>query len=541
MKKQFFLIITCCLFSLAACTDFLKEVPLSQITNEHFFASRNDAFSSVNILYRNGVMGHMSSGSFIGCTYFYSQVYRAGGLVNNVQGGNQNQALMRILETTINTINADGAETPGGLWSAPYELIVRYANFALENLPTCPGLTDAERTQLIGEAHFFRALNYYYLVSIFGPVPIVLNSYSSLEGIYNRRSSEKLVYEQILKDLDVAIAANLPDQPMPANRYRVSRGSVLALAADVCLNMAGYPLNDKSKYADAARYAKMLIESPNYGLIQHRAAFDKSNPATWQQNSAYNTLRTSENERELLFVREYDATIANASEQPTWCLPWEAVNYDDFQYPVYAETYMPNPVIMSLYDKVNDLRYQERQYFHRFFTFSNGDVWTFDREYPFFWWENTALLQTQRAEKNMTVYRLAEMYLTAAEALVEAGGEVTDEAAGYLATIQERASLNKDLNTIKAELMALSKEEFVEEVLKERIRELLFEAKLWRDIARTRKYPAFDASGEFTYIPLIGAVPPRNLETTFTENKIYFLIPLAAMDRNPLLKEPPLQ
>lgn len=80
-----------------------------------------------------------------------------------------------------------------GLWTGPYETIVRNANFALENLPACPGLTDAERSQLIGEASFFRALNYFYLVQTWGPVPLVLKSYSSLDDIYVQRSSEKLI------------------------------------------------------------------------------------------------------------------------------------------------------------------------------------------------------------------------------------------------------------------------------------------------------------------------------------------------------------
>ena len=540
MKKQFFFAIICCLFALAACNDFLVETPLSNMSKDEFFKSRADGFASVNILYRKGVMGHMSSGSFIGCTYFYPTVYRAGGLINNVQGGNQNEVLMGVLNISANTDYPDGSRTNAGLWTAPYEVIARNVNFALENLPDCPELTDAERDQLMGEAYFFRALNYFYLVNSFGPVPIVTQSYASLDGIYNRRSSVKLVYQRILDDLELALKTNLPDLSMPANKFRVTRGSVLALAADVCLNMAGYPLLDNSKYAEAAKYAKILIESSNYELIKHGASFNPATPSTWGQ-SAYNTLRTSENLNEHLLVREYDATIANASEQPTWCLPWAAVNYTEFKYPVYAETYMPNQILMSLYDPINDLRFQERQYFHRSYTFGDGTVWTFDREFPFFWWEETALKSTARAEKNMIVYRLAEMYLTAAEALVQAGGTVTSEAAGYLATIQARASLNKTYDQIKTELEALPKEKFVEEVLKERIRELMFEAKLWNDIARTRKYPSLNASNEFEYIPLIGAAPPRNPGTTYTEEKLYFLIPLAAKDRNPMLNEPPLE
>ncbi len=534
MKKRIFSTIICCLFVLTACDDFLEEKPMSNITQDQFFQSRDEAFSAVNVLYRKGVMSMLSSSSYIGASIMYTTGFRSG-LIDNPRGRGNNEQIARIQELRV-TSQSDGSTGLQGLWSGPYEVIVRNANFALENLPTCPGLTDAERSQLIGEASFFRALNYFYLVGTWGPIPLITKSYSSvLEDIYVQRSSVNLVYQQILKDLEVALSCNLPDKSMPANGFRVSRGSVLALAADVCLTMAGYPIQDKSKYADAARYAKELINSPNYALIQHKA--DMSNPANWDQ-SAYNTLRTSDNEKEYLFVREYDTSISNGGEKPTWCLPPDADGWG-LKYPVYVAAWMPDPILIAAYDPNNDLRFQEKQYFHRSFTTSDGVNHLFDREYPYFWWEEQALKVTQRSEKDICVYRLAEMYLAAAEALVEAGGAVTDEAAGYLATIQARASLNKNYETIKSELIGLSKDAFINEVLTEKIRETLFEFKLWNDIARTRKFPALGTDGKFTFVPLIGATNPKG--GAYTEDKIYFPYAYQVIQRNPRISEPPLE
>ena len=321
MKRIFFTLI-CCLPVWTACTDFLEEESLSVLSTEQYFTNREEAYASVNILYRKGVMAHMRSGSFIGCYYFYPTVYRTGGLIDNTLAKPGSPVVDYIIAWSLNDRYSDGSQTPYMLWSDPYEVIVRNANFALEHLPDCLGLTDAERSQLIAEVRFFRALNYFYLVNTFGPVPLILHSFTSLDGIYVQRSSVKRVYEQILKDLEDSMNA-LPDRPMPANGFRVSRGSALALAADVCLNMAGYPVLDRSKYAEAARYARLLIESPNYALIQHEAGFNRSDSTSWD-HSAYNILRTSDNEREYLFVREYDAVISNAGDQPTWCLPWQA-------------------------------------------------------------------------------------------------------------------------------------------------------------------------------------------------------------------------
>jgi hypothetical protein len=531
MKKTVCLIMIVCLSGFTACNEFLEEKPLSDISKDEFFNSQQDAYSAVNVMYRSGVLSLMSAGSFVGSSYMYSTGFRSG-LIDNPGGRGNNPFIAKMQTMNIDPIT-DGPYIQN-LWSGPYETIVRNANFALENLPNCPGLTDSERRQLIGEACFFRALNYFYLVQTFGPVPLILNTYYSLDDIYVQRSSERLIYQQILKDLEVALNAGLPDKPMPANGFRISRGSVLALAADACLNMAGYPVLDESRYADAARYAKELIDNPNYALIQHEA--DMKDPANWGR-SAYNILRTSDNEKEYLLVREYDAVIANAGEKPTWCLPFEASSWG-FKYQVYINAWNPSPILHAAYDRENDLRYQEKQYFHSSYTTPDGVEHKFEK-IAYFWWEDEALLETARAEKDLSVYRLSEMYLIAAEALAKSTGTVTDEAAGYLATIQARASLNKDYETIKSELLALSTEAFVNEVLTEKIRELLFEFKLWNDIARTRKYPALDAAGNFTFIPLIGAVNPWG--AAYSENNLYFPYTDQVIQRNPLIKEPPLE
>lgn len=529
MKKILFFITGICMLILPGCNDFLEEEPTSEITRDQFFQSAADAYAAVNVLYNKGCLSLLNSSSYIGSPYMYGTGFRAG-LIDNPNGRGNNPVISHLQTLSVHPVSDNSYIER--LWSGPYEAIVRNANFALENLPTCPGLTDSQRKQLIGEVSFFRALNYFYLVQTWGSVPLVLKSYSSLEDIFVQRSSEKLVYQQIMSDLEVALEAGLPDKPMPENNFRISRGSVLALAADVCLNMAGYPVQDETKYAEAIRYAKELIENPNYGLVEHNG--DMSDPANWGE-SAYNTLRTSDREKESLFVRELDAVISNGGEKPTWCLPFEASAWG-FKYNVYINAWHPHAILQAAYDANDDLRYQEKQYFHSSYTTPDGVVHTFEKM-AYFWWEEVALLQTARSEKDYNLYRLAEMYLIAAEAIAQSGGSL-DEAAGYLATIQARASISKDAATIKDELLSLSREAFVNEVLTEKIRETLFEFKLWNDIARTRKYPAVDGNGKFTFVPLIGAVNPWG--ATYKEDNLYIPYPDQVKQRNPLIAEPPL-
>ena len=112
-----------------------------------------------------------------------------------------------------------------------------------------------------------------------------------------------------------------------------------------------------------------------------------------------------------------------------------------------------------------------------------------------------------------------------------------------------RASLNRDYETIKTGLLALPQEAFIEEVLKERHRELLFECKIWRDCFRTQTYPKLDeATGNVSFIPLIGAqiifrylYPYIVYDIRYQESDLYWQVPISAWQRNPGLLEPPLE
>lgn len=528
MKKIIYLlVIVAGLTVINSCKSFLEENPRNSMSTSAFFSSAVDGYAAVNVLYRNGFPTYYNSGIYAGEIVMYGG-YKSGFFENPYKGQEIFIVYCQNLDIDSNVSNAQLQ----GIWEPTYRAIVRDANFAIKYLSDCPGLSDTEKKRLVAEAKFFRALNYFYLVKMFGAVPIITEPYESLDNLYNPRSSEAKVYGLIVSDLEDALNnGELADLPMPENGFRISKGSVAALLADVYLNMAGYPVNDASKYAEAARVAKTLINNPNYGLIQH---IDKGD------QSAYNILRTSDNEKEYLYQIEYDATIANGSWRPCYCFPNEGATWGEFTYSITNYAYDPVPTLHAAYDAENDLRYQEHQYFHSSYTQvkgpNAGTVRDLRGKHPYFWFEEDALLNSNRSEKDQVHYRLAEMYLIAAEALARTSG-VTDESAAYLAEIQARASLNKTKEQIKTELMTLSTDDFIKEVWSEKIRELLFENKIWNDITRTRKYPAF-VSGKFTFIDLIGAQNPWG--RTFAEKDLYFPICSQEIQRNPALQDPPL-
>ncbi|MDR1455650.1 MAG: RagB/SusD family nutrient uptake outer membrane protein [Tannerella sp.] len=527
MKK--ILVLAACLLGTVSCEKFLEENPKSSISMSSFFTSAADGYAAVNILYRNGFPSYCNATSaYVGPNIMYGG-YKSGFFDNLYKG-------QEVFVQYCQNLNIDASVSNSqlqGIWEPAYKAIVREANFAIKYLPGCPGLSDGEQKRLIAEARFFRALNYFYLVKMFGAVPLVSEPYESLDNLYVRRSAESKVYAFIVEDLEDALNhGGLADVPMPLNGFRISRGSVAALLADVYLNMAGYPLNDVARYADAARVAGSLAGNPAYGLIQH---------ADREKQSAYSRLRTSDSEKEYLYTVEYNTSISDGGWRPTYTLPGEASTWGEFTYDITCLVYDPVDVLHKAYDITGDLRYRDGQYFHSSYTqvkgANAGTVRDLNGKRPFFWFEEDALLNTRRSEKDQVHYRLAEMYLIAAEAIAQTSG-VTDEAAGYLAEVEARASLNRTKEQIRAELLRLSKDDFIREVWTEKIREFIFENKIWNDITRTRMYPAV-VGGRFTFVNLIGAQNPWG--KTFTEKDLYFPICSQAMQRNPELAADPVQ
>src|SRR5919201_567631 len=59
------------------------------------------------------------------------------------------------------------------MWTQIYKAINR-ANVVIAKVPTVPGLSQAARDDILGQAYFLRALNYHNLVKFWGGVPLRL-------------------------------------------------------------------------------------------------------------------------------------------------------------------------------------------------------------------------------------------------------------------------------------------------------------------------------------------------------------------------------
>ena len=75
-------------------------------------------------------------------------------------------------DADANQFRADNASAQR-IWDGIYEAINR-VNIILDRVPAVTDLDDTEKNEILGEAHFLRALHYHNLVKLYGDVPIRL-------------------------------------------------------------------------------------------------------------------------------------------------------------------------------------------------------------------------------------------------------------------------------------------------------------------------------------------------------------------------------
>ena len=88
------------------------------------------------------------------------------------------------------------------IWLYSYTIIGR-ANYAIEGLQASTTLSASVKNQLTGEAKFWRAYAYFYLVNYFGDVPLVTTT-KALETALYPKTPQTQVYQQMVTDLTEA-------------------------------------------------------------------------------------------------------------------------------------------------------------------------------------------------------------------------------------------------------------------------------------------------------------------------------------------------
>ncbi|WP_337517044.1 RagB/SusD family nutrient uptake outer membrane protein [Segatella sp.] len=245
------------LLSLTSCGDFLDEDPKGQLNPETFYTIEDDYTAGVNTLYDK--VNQTQSWT----NPMYPQ-WQGDDITANP--GSNKQAC-----AALDAFDSDGANKGvTEAWTQHYA-VIKTANLIIKGSEKFPG-DKAKIATALGNAHFWRAYSYYYLVRVFGKLPIITKT--NIEQFDAQPSEIEKVYELIVQDLKDAIN-ELPTgyDKEPARLFGVdvwaTKQAAQSTLAAVYMSMAGYPLNKGTEYYKlAAELAKDVItNNGTYGFI----------------------------------------------------------------------------------------------------------------------------------------------------------------------------------------------------------------------------------------------------------------------------------
>jgi hypothetical protein len=226
---------------LGACSSVLDVPPTSSVPSETAIADAVGARAALAGAYAGLQSGRLYGQTIIDWTELLSDNARFVGTFDNYADADANQ------------LRADNASV-ASIWNGSYDEINR-VNEIIQKVPNVADLPAADKDEILGEAHFLRALAYHNLVKLFGGVPLRLEPVANAsEAASISRASAADVYTQILADIALAkteITAG------PSQTRQASSGAVLALEARVRLYQGDYA---------GAEAAALAVEGLGYTL-----------------------------------------------------------------------------------------------------------------------------------------------------------------------------------------------------------------------------------------------------------------------------------
>jgi starch-binding outer membrane protein, SusD/RagB family len=344
------------------------------------------------------------------------------------------------------------------LWGSIYNTIY-IANFIIERLPNIDGVKSADRNRVMATAHFLRGYAYFTALYTYGGVPKPIGT--SIEVNRNiPRSSREEILDFILEDYNEA-AGMLPQQTVNAS-----------FASDYALKaaLAKYYLYQEG-WAEAEQYATSVISSGKYTL-----------------EPQYESVVTKEFNSESIFEVAY-TTAEDPGTNGNVGLNYIFVGRREL---------IPSNPLINVLDSRNAL--SKDRYLS--IKFNSDNQKGNDNGFSVVKY-GTA----DQNNNNVSVFRLAELYLIRAEARAQQN------------KVSGLNSAQEDINTLRSranavQVVSVNQSQMLSIIEEERRYELAFEGHRWYDLVRTGRakavMSAFNSNWKDAYE--LWPIPQRELQ-----------------------------
>ena len=257
MKKNIVITLALCSVLGTSCVD-LVQTPNSFMSPENIETNEKNSLGMLDGLYKELWGGNYE---------FNCRPVIMGLGADDMGPANVAKRHANFDQLDITVGNQDGDSQT--VWSNMYGL-AQAANLWMETFEGSTTINETTKAQYIGECRFMRAFAYFNLVRWFGDVPCFIDSKctTDLNGstAITRNKTEEIYTKIIIPDLEYA-AAKLPPYSRADNNSRA--WAAKACLADVYMTMAGWPLKQTGKYADAARICEDIIQNSGYRLVDN--------------------------------------------------------------------------------------------------------------------------------------------------------------------------------------------------------------------------------------------------------------------------------
>lgn len=224
---------------LSACSNVLDVPPTSSVPSETAITDAVGARAALTGAYAALQSDRLYGHTIVDWTETLSDNARFVGTFDN------------YAEADANALRADNFSVTS-VWNGAYDAINR-VNEILQKVPGVTDLPAAEKDEILGEAHFLRALLYHNLVKMWTGVPLRLEPVKTAAEAANiTRATTAEVYTQILADLTQAKLLMTGSETR-----RASLGGAYALEARVRLYQQDWA---------GAEAAALTVEGMGYSL-----------------------------------------------------------------------------------------------------------------------------------------------------------------------------------------------------------------------------------------------------------------------------------
>lgn len=459
-----FTCISCGIFS--SCKKLLDTHPTTEYASTDYWNETAQASAALNGAYN--LLQNAFGNEFI---------YYGEGRTDNLDLNVENNA--NSMDVINNTLDATMSMSD---WGNFYQ-VVKQANLIIRNIKLMKqrniynSANMTEYNRVLGQAYGLRAYIYFYMVRIWGNVPLItepVESNGDINAYKTPRTDTLAIYQQVVADLDSARAI-LPStySDAHATRAQLTRGAIDAIFTDYYMwrNNTDSALYYSQQVLGNANYKLAQLYDPNVNYFSSPALID---------NAEYARMFTQGYATESIFEIAFSYPEGSIS------------NFNSlYGFPGQSQ-FMATSNIVSKFD-LADLRLMV-------------DFISDVQIFKFF--QKSGYDKVTQNDKNIILYRLSDIMLLRAEALNATGHR--DDAFKLVNQIRQRAGVSQ-LTSIQYN--AFSQDQAEDYILDERDRELCFEGKRWYDLVRTRR--AIPVMG-----PINGLADPQNLLWPISQNVI---------------------